>query len=199
MASPFYLLTLLALLFLSLSSETHYVTAKPGTPDLVRSSCIHASYPNLCLQTLSSFSNSSQTPNDIAKAAVTVSLYRARKVSDFLTRLADTNRNSKTRIQGALRDCVEQLSDSVDELSRTLSELKHLRSVTFRWQMSNAETWVSAALTNEDTCVDGFYNVEGKVKTDVKRKISNVAKVTSNALYLINRLDQTRGKFEVMD
>lgn len=78
----------------------------------------------------------------------------------------------------------------MDELSKTLSELQHLRTgASYRWQMSNAETWVSAALTNEDTCLDGFRDVDGKVRSDVKRKITNVARVTSNALYLINRLD----------
>lgn len=60
--------------------------------------------------------------------------------------------------------------------------------------MSNVQTWVSAALTNEDTCVDGFQDVDGKVKSDVKRRITNVAKVTSNALCMINQLDESRGK-----
>ncbi|KAJ6993524.1 hypothetical protein NC653_016609 [Populus alba x Populus x berolinensis] len=60
--------------------------------------------------------------------------------------------------------------------------------------MSNAQTWVSAALTNEDTCLDGFHEVESKAKDDVKRKITNVARVTSNALYMINRLDESRGR-----
>ena len=89
---------------------------------------------------------------------------------------------------------MEQIAESVDELSKTLGELKHLRGETFEFQMSNAQTWMSAALTNEDTCVDGFEGVDGKVKSDVKRKITNVAEVTSNALYMINRLDESRGR-----
>lgn len=96
-----------------------------------------------------------------------------------------------------MSDCVSQMSDSVDELSRTLSELKHLRrGIEFKWQMSNVETWVSAALTNEDTCLDGFKEIDGKVRSDVRRKITNVARVTSNALYLINLMDsQARRNF----
>lgn len=189
---PFSLLLLLAL-FLSLSSQTH--SAGPNKPrdDLVRSSCVHASYPDICLRTLSSYDGPANTPRDLAQAAVKVSLTRARKVSGYLT----TVRSGSKREQSALRDCVDQVGDSVDELSKTLSELQHIRTggggVTFRWQMSNAETWVSAALTNEDTCLDGFREIDGKVRVDVRRKITNVARVTSNALYLINRLDQTRG------
>lgn len=86
---------------------------------------------------------------------------------------------------------MEEITESVDELRRTLSELKHLKEETFSWQMSNVETWVSAALTNEDTCLDGFEGVNGKIKSDLRRKITNVAMVTSNALYMINRLDES--------
>ncbi|KAL4278438.1 hypothetical protein GQ457_03G018520 [Hibiscus cannabinus] len=92
-----------------------------------------------------------------------------------------------------LSDCVEQISDSVEELSMTLGELKHLREETLGFQLSNAQTWVSVALTNEYTCLDGFEGVEGKVKSEVKRKMSNVVKITSNVLYMINMFDESYG------
>ncbi|GMI81338.1 hypothetical protein like AT5G20740 [Hibiscus trionum] len=188
MESPFFLLTIL--LFLT-SSAAAAATSKPGAShDLVRSSCVHASYPTLCFRTLSSYSGAASTPRDLAQAAVKVSLSRASKVSTYLT-TSVTGKSKRERV--ALGDCVEQMSDSMDELSKTLRELKHLRDETFEFQMSNAQTWVSAALTNEDTCLDGFEGVDGKVKSDVKRKITNVAKVTSNALYMINRLNESRG------
>ncbi|KAL6226832.1 hypothetical protein ACLB2K_000792 [Fragaria x ananassa] len=181
---------LLLLLLLSHSSAARKPTST--TSHLVRTSCQHASYPNLCLHTLST--SPAQTPRDLAQAAVAVSLSRARKVSAFLSQLSHTSSSKPKRQRVALGDCVEQVSDSVDELKRTLEELHHLHEETFRWQMSNAQTWVSAALTNDDTCLDGFQEVDGEVKADVKRKITNAARVTSNALYMINRLDESRGR-----
>uniref|UniRef100_A0A7N2MVI8 Pectinesterase inhibitor domain-containing protein n=1 Tax=Quercus lobata TaxID=97700 RepID=A0A7N2MVI8_QUELO len=138
----------------------------------------------------------SKTPKDLAQAAVKVSLSRAKRVSNYLAQVSEAkDLKISKRQRGALSDCVEQISESVEELRQTLSELTHLRVETFRWQMSNAETWASAALTYEDTCLDGFQGVDGKeLKSDVKRKIRNVGKVTSNALYMINRLDESRGK-----
>ncbi|MBN7124839.1 hypothetical protein BSU01_24600, partial [Erwinia billingiae] len=156
-------LSLLSFLFLFLSISLSYAHK---SQDLVHSSCVHASYPNLCLRTLSSYAGPANTPRDLAQAAVKVSITRAKKVSGYLTQVSGLGAGSKKE-KVALSDCVEQISDSVDELSKTLSELQHLRSGTFRWQMSNAETWVSAALTNEDTCLDGFLEVDGKVKTDL--------------------------------
>lgn len=190
MAGLFSLLFIL----LSLSSSS---SKNPNAPqDLVRSSCLHASFPKLCIRTLSTYSGPANSPRDLAQAAVKASLERANRVSDYLRALPGL-RSKRERV--AVSDCVDQISDSVDELGKTLGELKHLRGETFRWQMSNAQTWVSAALTNEDTCVDGFEEVESRVKSDVKKKITNVARVTSNALYLINRLDQSRGGIRFHD
>ncbi|KAK3213340.1 hypothetical protein Dsin_018046 [Dipteronia sinensis] len=190
--NPLYFLTVV---FLSLWLISCSATKNnhDDTGDLVHSSCLHANYPTICLRTLTSFKGPAKTHRDLAQAAVKVSLSRARKVSKYITQVSSSvNNGTNKRERGALSDCVEQLSDSVEELNKTLSELKHLRGETFRWQMSNAETWASAALTNEDTCLDGFENVDGKVKSDVKKKITGVARVTSNALYMINRLGETR-------
>ncbi|KAI3742154.1 hypothetical protein L1987_59834 [Smallanthus sonchifolius] len=154
--------------------------------DLVQSSCLHATFPKVCIHTLSIYQGPVSTPRELAQAAIKVSISRATKASQYLSGL---RKEANRREKGAVKDCASQIADSVDDLRKTLGELKELRRGTFRWQMSNAETWASAALTNEDTCLDGFKEVEGKVRSDVKRKITNVAKVTSNALYLINRLD----------
>lgn len=143
-------------------------------------------FADICLRTLSSYGGSASTPRDLALAAVRVSIAHVHKASDFLSNLKGIAR----RERGALADCVEQMGDSVDELSKTLSALKSLhRGGDFRWQMSNAETWVSAALSNEETCLDGFKEISGDVRSDVRRNITNVARVTSNALSLINLLD----------
>ncbi|GER40434.1 plant invertase/pectin methylesterase inhibitor [Striga asiatica] len=183
MSSHCYSVIFLPLLIISVAGRS-----SPEHHDLVEKSCVHASYPDLCLRTLSTYGGASaSTPRELAQVAVRVSLAHVRQASDFLSDLKAGGRRERS----ALTDCVEQMADSVEELSRTLAALRRLRrGAEFRWQMSNAETWVSAALTNEDTCLDGFREIGGKVRSDVHRKITNVARVTSNALYLINLLDE---------
>ncbi|KAK3035747.1 hypothetical protein RJ639_033449 [Escallonia herrerae] len=87
--------------------------------DLVRSS----SFPTICLRTLSTYAGPAQTPAELAQASVKVSLSRANKASSYLSTL----RTSSKRKAGALSDCLSQIFNTVDELGRTLSELKHLR------------------------------------------------------------------------
>ncbi len=85
-------------------------------------------------------------------------------------------------------DCVEELSDSVDELQRSIVEMGSIiGGSNFEVQMNDILTWVSAALTDDDTCMDGFAGnaMNGNVKTIVRRHILKVAHLTSNALALI--------------
>lgn len=56
-----------------------------------------------------------------------------------------------------------------------------------RFQLSNVQTWMSAALTDVETCTDGFEDVDdGPIKTDVVNRADFVKKVTSIALAMVN-------------
>ncbi|ESQ42097.1 hypothetical protein EUTSA_v10014618mg [Eutrema salsugineum] len=180
------------------------ITGRNVGEDIVHSSCEHASYPSLCVRTLSTYSGPTITNRrELAQAAVKISLSHAQSAGKKLAAVRETVGKNK-REKAAVVDCVEMIGDSVDELSRTLSVLKHLRvssggsTKEFRWQMSNAQTWASAALTDDDTCLDGFQGIDGEIKSEVKQWMTKVARVTSNALYMINQLDETRGKPHVV-
>ncbi|CAH8362401.1 unnamed protein product [Eruca vesicaria subsp. sativa] len=170
--------------------------------DIVHSSCVHASYPLLCVRTLSTYSGPTiKNRRELAQAAVKVSLSHAQDAAKKLAGVRETV--GKKRVKAAVVDCVEMIGDSVDELSRTLKVLKHLKAsggsaIEFRWQMSNAQTWTSAALTDDDTCLDGFQGIDGEIKSEVKQWMTKVARVTSNALYLINQLDEKSDKPHVV-
>ncbi|TKY54388.1 21 kDa protein [Spatholobus suberectus] len=193
--------TLAFTLLLLLLSPPRAAAARPSR-DPLRSWCAEARYPALCVQTLSNFSNPAAKPLDLAQAAVKASLAHARTLSVYLKTLnATSSSRFGNRQRVALSDCVEQISDSVTQLSKTLNELQHLRTGTFQWQMSNAQTWTSAALTNGDTCLTGFNDgaaaaaADGRLMLEVKRRVTDVTMFTSNALYLITRLgDSGSGK-----
>ncbi|KAK9143281.1 hypothetical protein Syun_012681 [Stephania yunnanensis] len=99
----------------------------------------------------------------------------------------------RPRESQALKDCVDTMGDGVDRLAKSINELSRLGGrvggQSFLWHMSNVQTWVSAALTDDSTCVDGFagHALDGRVKAQIRSRVLNVAQVTSNALALVNR------------
>ncbi|XP_020224888.1 pectinesterase inhibitor 3 [Cajanus cajan] len=181
-------ITVLSAYFLLLLCAPSAAAARAAR-DPLRSWCAQARYPSLCVETLSNFSNSSAKPLELAQAGVKVTLGRTRSLSLYLRTLKSRTFGKRQRV--ALSDCVNQVSDSVTQLSRTLNELQHLHAPTFQWQMSNAQTWTSAALTNGDACLDGFSSAPESLKMEFKRRLTDVAMLTSNALYLITRLGHT--------
>ncbi|PHT53280.1 hypothetical protein CQW23_07742 [Capsicum baccatum] len=163
--------------------------------EFIRTSCKSTTYPNLCFSSLSSRASAiGASPQLLAHESLTVSLETAQSTSSMMLKLAH-GQGMTPREVGAMHDCVEELSDTVVGLRKSLGEMKQLRGKDFDLKMNDIQTWVSAALTDEDTCTEGFDGkvMNGKVKTVVRGKILEVAHLTSNALALINRLAALHG------
>ena len=94
-----------------------------------------------------------------------------------------------------MRDCVEELGDTLEELRKSIGEMGQLSGSNYEVYMSDIQTWVSAALTDENTCSDGFEgdDMNGKVKVLVRGRILVIAHLTSNALALINHFASIHG------
>lgn len=169
-----------------------YVANAAAIPsNFIKSSCSTTQYPALCVESLSVYANTiQQDPHQLVQTALSLSLNRSDSTKAFVTK-CNKFRGLKPREYAALHDCAEEISDSVDRLSKSLKELKlcKVKGEDFNWHISNVETWVSSALTDESTCSDGFAGkaLNGKIKASIRGRMVNVAQVTSNALALINQ------------
>ncbi|CDP05316.1 unnamed protein product [Coffea canephora] len=183
----------LLILSLSLSWIPAKSDAAAAATSFIRAKCRTTTYPSLCVESLSTFAATIQrSPNQLAQTALSVSLDRAQSTRAFVAKLSKF-RGLKGREYAALRDCLEQMADSVDRLGNSVQEIKNLgrsRGPELFWHISNAQTWVSAALTDDSTCADGFAGrtLNGRVKSSITTRMTNVAQVTSNALALINQM-----------
>ncbi|KAK6794297.1 hypothetical protein RDI58_007750 [Solanum bulbocastanum] len=185
---------LILLAFTTAASAARPATGHINT-EFIRTSCKSTTYPNLCFSSLSSRSSAiGVSPQLLAHESLSVSLETAQATSAMMIKVAHSQGMTPREV-GAMQDCVEELSDTVSELRKSLGEMKQLRGRDFDMKISDIQTWVSAALTNEDTCTEEFAGkaMNGKVKTVVRGKIVEVAHMTSNALALINSLDALHG------
>ncbi|TQD90107.1 hypothetical protein C1H46_024345 [Malus baccata] len=124
-----------------------------------------------------------------AKDAISASLTSAKNTADYVSKIPH---QPDPRTADALSSCTEVLGNAVDSFGDSLKQMKELDAPgtpSFQLQISNVLTWLSAALTDEDTCIEGFKGVaEGPVKTDVSNRAQEVEKLTHNALALVNNL-----------
>ncbi|KAF6139406.1 hypothetical protein GIB67_026248 [Kingdonia uniflora] len=194
LSSKLSLLSLLVFFLRAISAATN-----ENSTNFIRTSCNATLYPDLCYASLSRYTKSvRQSPAQLARIAVTVSLAKAKQMASYVTNISHHATNSGTsmnpRVVSALKDCFSMFSDTVYQIKLSLNEMHNLTSTStggnesFKFRMSNVQTWMSAALTNEDTCTDGFEEVpdDTPTKVDICNRVRVTMKFTSNALALIN-------------
>ncbi|CAH9114555.1 unnamed protein product [Cuscuta europaea] len=180
--------------FLSPTGTASSTTTTAPNTEFIYKSCQHTLYPDVCYATLSGYASAvQQDPGRLARVAIAVSLSKARRVTTYvnnnLSPLADNGDDH--RVTAVLNDCSSTLGDSVDQMQDSLMQMKRLGGSADEqgFQLNNVLTWMSAAETNEDTCVDGFDDVEsGPVRSGVYNGVVKVKELTSNALALVNAL-----------
>ncbi|KAK2426085.1 21 kDa protein [Trifolium repens] len=160
--------------------------------EFIKSSCRATRYPILCVRCLMRYASViGLSERQLAMTALSVTISRTRSSASFVKKISKA-RGIKPREYSAIQDCIENMGDSLDSLSQSVRELVsigHAVGEDFVWHMSNVQTWVSAALTDDNTCLDGFAgpSMNGNVKAAIKNRVVNLTQVTSNALALVNR------------
>jgi len=183
--------TLLSL-FLLLLSTTAVIAINPST-DFIKQSCAGTLYPNLCYNSLAPYANAvNHSPSKLSVAAANVSLSKIKAASSLA---ALVKRGTGGRIGAALRDCVQSLHTAADLTRQAAAEMGKLagdrKDGGYSWDASNCQTWMSAAMTNEETCLNGFEDTKAAGSSGTKAicdRIGEVKKYTSNALSLLNAL-----------
>ncbi|XP_030468560.2 pectinesterase inhibitor 9-like [Syzygium oleosum] len=166
----------------------------------IERSCHGTLYPKLCIQCLSGYANDSiESPQQVAQAALTVSLYKALYTRAYMVKVAKDLEEMKAQDYQPVKDCLDQIDNGIDQLTQSIRELRRLGQENvgdnFYWHISNVESWVSAALTDATTCLDELPpgNRMSKTKAVLKGKVLNMAMTTSNALALFHRFAATYG------
>ncbi|KAL5746070.1 hypothetical protein ACOSP7_027216 [Xanthoceras sorbifolium] len=195
----FTLLLLSFVLFISnLETTMASTTTLKSNPSktyktFIKSRCNSTTYPNDCYKSLSSYASTIKSnPISLCNTSLYVTLKAARICYASVSSLSKRKGLSRTE-KAIVKDCVEELDDSVDELTKSLNAMKNLTGTDEekQFQMSNIKTWVSATITDEDTCIDEFVGkkVNSYVKKQITKCIKSLTKMTSNSLALINSIN----------
>lgn len=178
---------------------------KKSSAEFVRVSCKVTPYVEVCEQSLSSYSpEAHRSKRQLARLALALTADCARSASSYVRRVAPSLAAAKggkkslgsstTQEAGAVQDCIQIMRDGVDQLRRSVREMNRmgrLGSSRFEWHLCNVKAWVSAALTDENMCLDELSQFAGAaVRESISKKVVELAQLTSNALALVDQLGQ---------
>ncbi|KAH6822155.1 hypothetical protein C2S53_002030 [Perilla frutescens var. hirtella] len=152
----------------------------------INKSCETTLYPKLCSKTLSKYAEKINSSPKILAMTALAATFNATQLTSKILRNLTRSRALKPGESVALLECVEEVSDAAYELQKSMKELKEARKgPEFYRQMDDVQTWVSAALTDDDTCMDDFTTV-GRVRILARGFVLTIARLTSISLTFIN-------------
>ncbi|XP_074589816.1 21 kDa protein-like [Curcuma longa] len=172
-----------------------------NSTEFIREACAGTLYPRLCFSSLVGYAAVVQRSDvRLSQVASNVTLARVRSASaNVSATLARAGPAAGPRLRAALRDCSDVLRDAAARAGQAAEALRAVESAAgpaLAWQVSNALTWMSAALTDEDTCADGLATLAAPTAAsggdsttgEVYLRVREVEKHTSIALAFIHKL-----------
>nr|DAD38130.1 TPA_asm: hypothetical protein HUJ06_008771 [Nelumbo nucifera] len=124
-----------------------------------------------------------KSPAAVLSAAIKASIVEANQAMNVVNKFANSPTTPLEKI--AIQDCMELLDMSVYELSCSLGKTEKMIDVCYD---SSLHAWLSAALGNQDTCLEGFDGTDGRISDCIKGSIYQVTQLISNVLVLYHKM-----------
>ncbi|CAN0908632.1 Pectinesterase inhibitor 10 [Linum grandiflorum] len=209
LAAIFFLFFLTNKITTSTAANPSPESSRRLTPDaeFIKTSCNSTLYPKRCYITLSPYASEiGSDPKKLSLKALNVTLKVTKSTSRLMKRMSRI-KGVQPRMAAAVADCVEEVGDAVEELENSVAEMggEPSQGPDFCRVISDVQTWVSAAETDDDTCTEGFEEesamegssaaaaavkssavVNRNVKKIVEKHVARISRFTSNALALVN-------------
>ncbi|XP_014499957.1 pectinesterase inhibitor 4 [Vigna radiata var. radiata] len=163
-------------------------TSTQSFKNYIKTSCNSTTYPSICYSSLSPYAAKIEAdPTKLCSVSLSLAYKAAKSASSSISKILKKN-NMTGIAEQVVQDCFGNVKDSIGELKDSLDSLAHMDGADRKFQISNIKTWVSASITNDQTCSDGFdeMNVDSTLTEKIRKLVLDVARKSSNALYFIN-------------
>ncbi|WOL09395.1 hypothetical protein Cni_G18148 [Canna indica] len=156
--------------------------------------CDRALHPDECRSSLNQAAANATAldPTKIFQLAVQIAIDELAKVPAVFGNLA-SNKSLDNFTAAALAECSELTLLAVESLDETLSATNNLTSTD---TIGDLKTWMSAAITDQSTCIDDMERASPAVKATVVEPLANSSIFSSNALAIFNEVSNFLDQFK---
>ncbi|XP_078447031.1 putative pectinesterase/pectinesterase inhibitor 28 [Wolffia australiana] len=159
----------------------------------IQSICQPTDFPGTCEKTLTEAAPSNLTdPSQLIQLSFSVTIDHLRALFNQSALLKSLTSDPRTK--HALDNCDELLDYAVNDLVSSVEKLGNLDSLA---KLSKAtedlKVWLSAAITYEETCLDGFENATGNAGETMRKAMNVSMELTQNALAIVDDLSSLFG------
>ncbi|PIA61290.1 hypothetical protein AQUCO_00300668v1 [Aquilegia coerulea] len=133
-----------------------------------------------------------KSPMSILHAALKMTMAEAQWAIAEVTKFTTLSINPREQI--AVEDCMELLDYSVAELAWSMHEMEKIENGSIVHHQENLRAWLSAALSNQDTCLEGFEGTPGRIENFIRGSLRQVTQLIGNVLTMYNSMHSVKVK-----
>lgn len=178
------------------SSSPASATPTPVTASAkaVQALCQHTDYKETCEESLSKAKNTSN-PKELVKVAFQATVDNLNEVIKNSSLLKSAAKDPRT--SQALETCKYVLNTSIDDFRRSFDKVETFDISKVDEYMADLKTWLSGAITFQETCLDAFENTTGDTGEKMKKLMKTAVELSSNALAIVTDFSEIVGIFGI--
>ncbi|CAI9753874.1 unnamed protein product [Fraxinus pennsylvanica] len=179
------------------------VTEPPESEELASNSveslktvCAVTRYPNSCFSSISSLNKPlTANPLNFFNLSLQATVRELSNLNSLPKELISKSNDKPT--ESALKDCISLFDEALNRLNRSFELMKvgPGEKVLTEMKISDIQTWISAAMTDQDTCLEGIGEMRSTVPNEFKVKVQKSQECMSNSLAILNNIQSLFDKF----
>ncbi|KAL1218120.1 Pectinesterase 3 [Cardamine amara subsp. amara] len=186
------LLLILAVVALTAGIFTHSPPHHPPpiSSASLKSICAVTRYPETCFNSLCSSSlnesNSKFDPESILELSLRLASKSISSLSMSFRSINDMPEDA------AVGDCIKLYNDALSQLNDSISEIEKEKKKGGNWLtkevIGDVKTWISAAMTDGETCSDGIEEMGTVVGNEIKKEMEIANQMMSISLAIVSQI-----------
>ncbi|KAF8081615.1 hypothetical protein N665_0874s0009 [Sinapis alba] len=187
LVSLLLILTVVALTAGAFTHPSHNPPPPPVSSNSLKTVCAVTRYPETCFNALSSSLKESD-PESILELSLRIASEKLSTLSMSFRSIDDMPG------EAAVKDCVRLYADAASQLNETLTEIvtERKKKKGGNWMtekvVGDVKTWISAAMSDGETCSDGIEEMGTVVGNEIKKEMVMANQMMSVCLAIVSEM-----------
>ncbi|EEF49911.1 probable pectinesterase/pectinesterase inhibitor 21 [Ricinus communis] len=167
-----------------INGKNHKSKEVSASMKAIKTLCQPTYYKQTCERSLAKSAGNTTDPKELIKIAFKLAEKQIDSASKKSLTLLELEKDPRTR--GALNSCKELMTMSINELRSSLEKVADFDFSQLDELMADIKTWLSAAITYEETCLDAFENTTTNAGEKMKKALKTAMEMSSNGLDIVS-------------
>ncbi|KAG8479260.1 hypothetical protein CXB51_029862 [Gossypium anomalum] len=154
----------------------------------IESICRPTDFKKTCEEEIGAEAGNATDTNDLIQAAFKAAMKFVSRAAQNSTTLRNLQKDPRTK--KALDICIQLMTYSINELQKSFNKIDRFELPMLHEILADLRIWLSATITNQETCIEGFKNTTTDAGEKMKAALNISMQLSRNGLAIVTELSK---------